>query len=79
MDTKTWSISIINDLRGYVDPSKYYGYETQSGVQITGTEQSPDISAKIQQLCEKLDIRDVEKNNEVPDEIKDRLEDLGYA
>ena len=67
------------DLRGYAAHRDYYGYETQSGVKVTGTDQTPDVSTKIQRLCEELDIRDVEKNNDVPDEIKDRLEDLGYA
>lgn len=67
------------DLRGYAHSQDYYGYETQSGIQITGAEQVSDISEKIQQICDELNIRTVEENNDVPDEVKDRLEDLGYA
>ncbi|WP_458189881.1 sulfatase-like hydrolase/transferase [Haladaptatus sp. NG-WS-4] len=67
------------NLRGYAHSQDYYGYETQSRIQITGAERAPNISEKIQQICDELNIRTVEENNDVPDEVKDRLEDLGYA
>jgi arylsulfatase A-like enzyme len=67
------------NLHGYAHSEDYYGYETQSGIQITGADQGTDIKEKIQRLCDDLDIRTVEENEDVPDEVKDRLEDLGYA
>lgn len=59
--------------------SQDYGYETQAGIQMEGTSNPRDISEKIKRIRNELNIRDVEEKNDVPDEVKDRLEDLGYA
>ncbi|WP_458206778.1 sulfatase-like hydrolase/transferase [Haladaptatus sp. NG-SE-30] len=66
-------------LYGYVARRDYYGYETVDGIESVGSEDVPDVTDRIQRLQDDLDTRDVERNNDVPDEIKDRLEDLGYA
>ncbi|WP_227352860.1 sulfatase-like hydrolase/transferase [Haladaptatus salinisoli] len=79
---ETEAESYDRELRGYVAPRDYYGFETLDGVERVGSADAPDAAAvtdRIRRLRDDLDTRDVERNNDVPDEIKDRLEDLGYA
>lgn len=64
---------------GYIAPVDFYGYETQNGFKATGTKEVPNAEDRMQTLIDQLKTRDVDQNNEVPDEIQDRLEDLGYA
>ena len=64
-------------LRGYAAPDGRYGYETPDGFVTAGTD--VDLEQRLEQLVADLDIREVETNNEVPEEIKDQLEHLGYA
>ncbi|WP_433632031.1 sulfatase-like hydrolase/transferase [Halomicrococcus sp. NG-SE-24] len=66
-------------LHGYVAPVDFYGYETQNGFRTTGTEEVSDAEERMQTLIDQLKTREVSQDNDVPDEIKDRLEDLGYA
>jgi arylsulfatase len=65
-------------LRGCAAPESGYGYETPDGFVITGTNEN-DIEQRLERLAADLNVREVETNNEVPEEIKDQLEHLGYA
>ena len=67
------------ELRGYAGLGDCYGYETVDGFVTTGQEGSEATHDRLQQLVETLEIREVRTQNEVPEEIQDRLEHLGYA
>jgi arylsulfatase A-like enzyme len=66
-------------LRGYVSPEGDYGYETSDDFVTTGMDKVDNPEQRLQQLVDDLDIREVETDNEVPAEIKEQLESLGYA
>ncbi|WP_248904287.1 sulfatase-like hydrolase/transferase [Halocatena marina] len=66
-------------LRGYVTQSGSYGYQTQDEFIATDDESVSDLQHRLDQLVSELDIRAVETDNDVPDEIKEQLEHLGYA
>ncbi|WP_101296763.1 sulfatase-like hydrolase/transferase [Halegenticoccus soli] len=66
------------ELRGYAADDGYYAFETVDGFERTD-ETVDDGRERLARLVDELRIRRVERNNDVPDEIKDRLEDLGYA
>jgi len=67
------------ELRGYAASKEYYGYETVDGFVETGDGEITGPRDRLRQLEESLDVREVRTENEVPDEIKDQLEHLGYA
>jgi arylsulfatase A-like enzyme len=67
------------ELHGYAAIDEYYGYETIDGFEETGGTQVESPQERLASLVSELNVRDVERDNDVPDEIKDRLEDLGYA
>lgn len=66
-------------LRGYAVGGEYYGHETMGGFEETGGEQVESPQERLAAMVSELDVRDVTQDDGVPDEIKDRLEDLGYA
>jgi arylsulfatase A-like enzyme len=66
-------------LRGYATLGDYYGYETVEGFDGVGTESDDEPREELARLVDDLDIREVAQDSEVPDEIKDQLEHLGYA
>jgi arylsulfatase len=66
-------------LFGYAAPTTYYGYETTAGFEETGTADTDDPREALDRLVAARDVRRVERENEVPEEIKDHLEHLGYA
>jgi arylsulfatase A-like enzyme len=66
-------------LRGYAATEDYYGYETLDGFSETGTEELRTPRDRLDKLVSDLDVRQVRTDNEVPEEIKDQLEHLGYA
>lgn len=65
-------------LRGITTGSEYY-YETQSGVESDSGGNTDAAQDRLDELVSDLNQRGVRTDNEVPDEIKDQLEDLGYA
>jgi arylsulfatase A-like enzyme len=67
------------ELRGYAATEDYYGYETLDEFSETGAKEVTDSRDRLDQLVSDLDIRHVRTDNEVPEEIKDQLEHLGYA
>jgi arylsulfatase A-like enzyme len=67
------------ELRGYAAAGDYYGYETIDGFSETGPEEFPAPRNRLNELISDLDVRQVKTDNEVPEEIKDQLEHLGYA
>jgi arylsulfatase A-like enzyme len=64
-------------LRGYVSPEGGYGYETPDDFVTTGEVDDPQ--QRLEQLVADLDIREVETDNEIPEGVKEQLENLGYA
>lgn len=64
-------------LRGYASPEGRYGYETLDD--FVSEEADENLEWRMQRLVADLDIREVETDNKVPEEIKDQLESLGYA
>lgn len=66
-------------LRGTAMPRDYYGFDTPRGFIEKGTATADDPREEMDQCVAELDVRTVDQNNEVPDEIKDQLKDLGYA
>jgi arylsulfatase A-like enzyme len=67
------------ELRGYAATEDYYGYETLNGFSETGAEELMTPRDRLDKLVSDLDVRQVKTDNEVPEEIKDQLEHLGYA
>jgi arylsulfatase A-like enzyme len=67
------------ELRGYAAVDEYYGYETIDGFEETGSTQVDSPSEQLASIVSELNVRNVEQDNEIPDEIKEQLEDLGYA
>jgi arylsulfatase A-like enzyme len=66
-------------LRGYASPGGGYGYETPEEFMTSGMSGIDDPEQRLAKLVKDLDIREVKTDNEVPEEIKDQLEHLGYA
>ena len=67
-------------LRGFAAPG-FYGYETPEGFVETGSEAADASRERLDELAAELAVRDVtgEGDTEVPEEVEDRLKDLGYA
>lgn len=65
--------------RGYAATEGYYSYETVDGSFKAGTEEITDSRSHLDRLVADLDVRNVQKDNEIPNEIKDQLEHLGYV
>lgn len=67
------------ELRGYAT-EEYYAYETLDGFETVG-ERPPDEDPheQLDRLVGNLDVKRVRENTAVPEEIQDRLEDLGYV
>ncbi|WP_129115518.1 sulfatase-like hydrolase/transferase [Halegenticoccus tardaugens] len=68
-----------NPLRGIVSNEKYYGFESNSGFIETRENYIVNGEKRLKSLVKNLNLREVDQQNEVPDEVKNRLEDLGYA
>jgi arylsulfatase len=66
-------------LHGYVGPPDYYGWESLDGFEETGRSDAADPRERLQTLLAEREVRTVEEDTEVPDEISDQLEHLGYA
>jgi hypothetical protein len=66
-------------LHGYVGPPDYYGRESLDGFEETGRSTVDDPPERLQTLLTEREVRTVEEDTEVPDEISDQLEHLGYA
>jgi arylsulfatase len=60
-------------------PATYYGYETIDGFRESGESDASDPRRRLSELVDELEVRQVERNNEVPAEVRNRLEQLGYA
>jgi arylsulfatase len=67
------------ELFGYGAPIDYYGYETTSGFEARGMTDVADPRGRLNELVATRDVRQVRRDNEVPDEIEDQLRHLGYA
>jgi arylsulfatase A-like enzyme len=65
---------------GVVFEDGSYGWESRGGVQKTGSVDSTDISNRIDELRAELEDPDepVEVDGEIPDDVNNRLEELGY-
>lgn len=66
-------------LYGYVAAPQYYGYETTDGFEETSVERDTDPQRRLAGLVDDLDIKSVEGSGEVPEAVRDQLEQLGYA
>lgn len=66
-------------LHGYAAKTDYYGYETIDGFEEYGSESVKNPEERLERLFNELDVRDIDSDNKVPDEVKQQLEDLGYA
>jgi arylsulfatase len=66
-------------LRGCALPATYYGHETIDGFGESGESDASDPRRRLSELVDELEVRQVERNNEVPAEVRNRLEQLGYA
>ena len=66
-------------LRGYAATVDYYGCETIDGFEEYGSERASNPQKRLRSLFDNLDIRDVDSRNEIPDDVKQQLEDLGYV
>jgi len=66
-------------LFGYVAPTDYYGYETTDGFEEMGVTKIDAPRDHLGELVAARNVRRVEQANDVPDEVKDQLEHLGYA
>ena len=66
-------------LRGYASPATYYGCETTEGFVESGKSDAADPRERFADLVGELDVRRVTRDNEVPEEVREQLEQLGYA
>ncbi|WP_137284077.1 sulfatase-like hydrolase/transferase [Halorussus salinisoli] len=76
-------------LDGFVAPGGFYGYETPDGFRSVGDQSSPDRSGgdrsfdperRLTELVESIDRRAVSREDvAVSGDVRERLEDLGYA
>ncbi|WP_266081608.1 sulfatase-like hydrolase/transferase [Haladaptatus caseinilyticus] len=66
-------------LRGVAGPVDYYGFETTSDFVETGSNQQQSGKERLDTLIDDLKTKHVEQDNAVPEEVEDRLKDLGYA
>lgn len=65
-------------LRGIATPEDYYGFETVDGFEKSGTSTEDDPRELLASLKQDLPIRDLDDSVEYSDEMKSRLEQLGY-
>jgi arylsulfatase len=66
-------------LRGYASPTTYYGYESTDGFVESGESEAASSRERLGVLVDELDVRQVKRDNEVPEEVREQLEQLGYA
>ncbi|USZ66779.1 sulfatase-like hydrolase/transferase [Halorussus salilacus] len=68
-------------LDGFVAPNGFYGYETHTeGFRSVGDPPTDDPEAQLRELVGEIDRREVDREEmSVPEDVQDRLEDLGYA
>lgn len=68
-------------LRGITFPERYYAYQTLDGVAEWEDRGDIDPEARLQATIAQLDIREIDEKSgqELPDDVMDQLEDLGYA
>jgi arylsulfatase A-like enzyme len=66
-------------LRGYISTSGSYGFETVGGIETDGQLEDETVQDALSCLVSELDVRKVTVDNEVPEEVKEQLSDLGYA
>lgn len=64
---------------GYAGPPDYYGYETIDGFTETGTSSFDDPRRRMDDLLADREIRSVRGDTEVPEAVKEQLENLGYG
>jgi arylsulfatase A-like enzyme len=64
--------------RGIATEQGYY-FESEAKTLTEDIQDKQELKERLVTLVDRLDRRKVETDNEVPDEIKSRLEDLGYA
>lgn len=65
-------------LRGFAQAG-FYGYETLNGVEHRGDPAVEDPKARLADLVADLDQTAVGRRDEVPESVRDQLEELGYA
>ena len=66
-------------LRGYASPATHYGYETVEGFAESSESNAADSRGRLRDLVNELDVRRVKRDNEVPEGVREQLEQLGYA
>lgn len=73
--------SMDRELHGIATPESYYGYETFDGFESVGETGLDDPRARMAELVAELERRDghPEEYDDLPDELLERLRDLGYA
>ncbi|MCF2165496.1 sulfatase [Halobacterium salinarum] len=60
-------------------PDGSYAYQTGEGINVTG-EEIDDPEERIQRIVRDLDTRDVDdQDDDIPDDVRQQLKDLGYA
>lgn len=64
---------------GFAADPDGYGYETIDGFVETGSGGPRHPESRLSELIADLAVRDVDPDQTVPDEVADRLRDLGYA
>lgn len=64
---------------GYAGPLDYYGYQSTDGYQETGTSSFDEPRRRMEELLADLDVRTVHGGSEVPQAVKEQLENLGYG
>lgn len=66
-------------LRGYVGPDAGYAFETFDGIETDDHLDEKNVRGRLSELVADLDVREVNIDNEVPEEVQEQLRDLGYA
>lgn len=66
-------------LRGYISTSGGYAFETTEDIKTDDQLEEETARDALSNLVASLDIREVTVDNEVPDQVKEQLQDLGYA
>jgi arylsulfatase A-like enzyme len=66
-------------LHGIAIDDGYYGFETTKGYVEHGESEATSGRERLDSLVATLETKQVATDNDVPDEVKSRLKDLGYA
>jgi arylsulfatase A-like enzyme len=68
-------------LRGIAIPDSYYGHQMLDTFSEHGESTVDDPEARLQEAVDELDIADVDvaSGEDIPDDVRQRLQDLGYA